>query len=93
MSDIVTAISLLIKSFNKYACKEGNPCTLNKGELKLLLQNELGELLQKANNKDELDTIFQDLDTNKDNSVDFTEFGRLVLCLTVMCHEYFINKK
>lgn len=49
MSDIVTAISLLIKCFNKYACKEGNPCTLNKGELKLLLQNELGELLQVSN--------------------------------------------
>lgn len=48
MSDVCTAMSLLIKSFSKYAGREGDPHTLSKAELKELLQNELGELLKVA---------------------------------------------
>ncbi|XP_042291724.1 ictacalcin-like [Thunnus albacares] len=93
MSDVQQAMALLITSFNKYSGKEGDKYTLSKGELKELLQNELSELLSKANDKAALDRIFKDLDTNKDNSVDFGEFVNLVSCLTQMCHEYFTNKK
>lgn len=122
MSDVCKAMSLLIKSFSKYAGREGDPHTLSKAELKELLQNELGELLrvsetvrpksralikdtfrcesckhlchvQEENNKGGVDLIFQDLDTNKDNSVDFYEYGRMIFCLTGMCHEYFTGKK
>lgn len=49
--------------------------------------------LQKSNNKAAVDSIFKELDTNQDNSVDFREFGRLVFSLTVMCHEHFTAKK
>lgn len=45
MSEVNTAMALLISSFSKYAGKEGDPHTLNKKELKELLQSELGELL------------------------------------------------
>lgn len=45
MSDIETAMALLISSFAKYAGKEGNADTLSKAELKELLQHELGALL------------------------------------------------
>lgn len=45
MSDLEMAISHLIMSFSKYAGKEGDKHTLNKAELKELLQNELGGLL------------------------------------------------
>lgn len=120
MSDVCTAMSLLIKSFSKYAGREGDPHTLSKAELKELLQNELGELLkvagrplrfhcsasdsaperccllchlQDTTNKGAVDVIFKDLDTNKDNSVDFNEYGRMIFCLTGMCHEYFTGKK
>ncbi|XP_044028413.1 ictacalcin-like [Siniperca chuatsi] len=93
MSDIQKAMELLIKSFSKYAGKEGDKHTLSKAELRELLQNELGDLLGKANDKAAVDRIFKDLDTNKDNSVDFNEFGNMVFCLTRMCHEYFICKK
>lgn len=122
MSDVCTAMSLLIKSFSKYAGREGDPHTLSKAELKELLQNELGELLKVASrspspltaprgsdsaaesccrlclvqgsaNKGAVDAIFKDLDTNKDNSVDFNEYGRMIFCLTGMCHEFFTGKK
>lgn len=49
--------------------------------------------LQKASDKAAVDHIFKELDKNQDNSVDFEEFGRMVFCLTVMCHEYFTAKK
>ncbi len=45
MSNIETAMALLISSFDKYAGKEGHKDTLSKAELKELLQNELGGLL------------------------------------------------
>ncbi|MED6294280.1 hypothetical protein CHARACLAT_019544, partial [Characodon lateralis] len=72
---------------------EGDKDTLNKDELKELLQNEFGDLLCKANDQTAVDRIFKDLDTNQSNSVDFSEFVNLVSCLTQMCHEHFIGKK
>ncbi|XP_024921079.1 ictacalcin-like [Cynoglossus semilaevis] len=93
MSDIQQAMALLINAFDKYSGKEGDKFSLNKAELKELLENELGTLLGKANDKAAVDRIFKDLDRNKDNSVDFNEFVTLVCCLTQMCHEYFIGKK
>lgn len=45
MSDLEMAICLLIKTFSKYAGKEGDKHSLNRAELKDLLQNELGALL------------------------------------------------
>ncbi|XP_037549680.1 ictacalcin-like [Nematolebias whitei] len=93
MSDIQNAMALLITAFTRYASKEGDKDTLNKEELKELLQNEFGDLLCKANDKEAIDRIFKDLDTNKSNSVDFSEFVNLVCCVTQMCHEYFMRKK
>nr|XP_046274532.1 ictacalcin-like [Scatophagus argus]XP_046274533.1 ictacalcin-like [Scatophagus argus] len=93
MSEVNTAMALLINAFSKYAGKEGDQHSLSKAELKELLQNELGELLGKANDKAAVDRIFKELDTNQDNSVDFREFGRMIFSLTVMCHEYFASKK
>ncbi|XP_030002384.1 ictacalcin-like [Sphaeramia orbicularis] len=93
MSDTMNAMTLLIEVFNKHSGKEGDKTTLNKAELKELIQAEFGDLLGKANDKAALDRIFQDLDRNKDNSVDFNEFITLICCLTQMCHEYFTSKK
>ncbi|XP_070777710.1 ictacalcin-like [Enoplosus armatus] len=93
MTDVQKAMELLIKSFSKYAGKEGDKHTLSKIELKELLQNELGDLMGKANDKAAVDRIFKALDANQDDSVDFTEFGNMIFCLTRMCHEYFITKK
>ncbi|XP_061597762.1 ictacalcin-like [Cololabis saira] len=92
MSDVQKAVDLLVTSFSKYSGKEGDKNTLSKEELKELLQNELGELLCKANEKAAVDRIFNDLDANSNNSLDFREFITLVACLTMVCHEYFIKK-
>lgn len=36
-----------------------------------------------------VDKIMRDLDTNKDNEVDFNEFVVLVAALTVACNDFF----
>ncbi|KAL0962558.1 hypothetical protein UPYG_G00341700 [Umbra pygmaea] len=93
MSGIQQAMALLISSFHKYSGKEGDKLTLSKSELKELLQAELGEMLGKASDPLAVDKIFKELDSNKDNSVDFQEYVTLVTCLTVMCNQFFTKQK
>ncbi|KAK2830513.1 hypothetical protein Q5P01_018444 [Channa striata] len=93
MSEIQQAMALLISSFDRYSSKEGDRNTLSKAELKDLLENEFGSLLLNSSDKTGIDRIFNDLDRNKDNSVDFREFVTLVCSLTQLCHEYFVSKK
>lgn len=77
-----------------------SPCTNNRMHTDLLyLQSGVMSDVcwnfshpQKANDKAAIDHIFESLDQNKDNTVDFKEFTNLVTCLTLMCHEYFIKK-
>lgn len=45
MSDLEQAIFLIVKTFSKYAGKEGDKHSLNKAELKELLQKEFAQLL------------------------------------------------
>ncbi|XP_056154317.1 protein S100-A4-like [Lampris incognitus] len=92
-SGVQQAMDLLIKTFYKYSGAEGDKYTLSKSELKDLLRNELGEMLGKTNDKAAVDKIFADLDSNKDNSVDFKEYVIMVSCLTVLCNEFFTSKK
>lgn len=39
------AMNIMIRIFHQYSCKEGDRFKLNKGELKMLLQQELTEFL------------------------------------------------
>ncbi|NWV54048.1 S100Z protein, partial [Daphoenositta chrysoptera] len=83
------AMDTLIRIFHHYSGKEGDRYKLSKGELKELLTSELSDFL--AGQKDPLlvDRIMNDLDSNKDNEVDFNEFVILVATLTVACNDYF----
>ncbi|XP_006788062.1 ictacalcin-like [Neolamprologus brichardi] len=92
MSDIQKAMTQLITAFHKYSGKEGDKLTLSKGELKDLLQNELGDIFGKANDKAEIDKIFKNLDANADGTVDFQEYVTLVACITMICNEFFTKK-
>ncbi|XP_017383170.1 protein S100-Z [Cebus imitator] len=90
-TQLETAMDTIIRTFYRYSSKEGDRFKLSKGELKLLLQQELTEF---SCQKDPqlVDKIMQDLDANKDNKMDFNEFLVMVAALTVACNDYFVEQ-
>ncbi|XP_028285201.1 protein S100-P-like [Parambassis ranga] len=87
MSQLETAMAIMMKTFDTYAGKEGKKDTLTKGEVKTLLEKELPALFKAAKNPAEMDKIIKDLDFNGDAEVDFTEFVVLVAAMTCAAHD------
>ncbi|XP_015219931.1 protein S100-Z [Lepisosteus oculatus] len=83
------AMDALINVFHNYSGNEGDKYKLNKGELKQLLNSELTDFLTSQKDPMLVDKIMNDLDSNKDNEVDFNEFVVLVAALTVACNDFF----
>ncbi|XP_017324228.1 S100 calcium binding protein T [Ictalurus punctatus] len=83
------AMQLMIQTFHKYSGNEGDKFTLSKTELKDLLTQELGNYLGHAQDKDAVEKVMGDLDSNNDGEVDFSEFVILVGALTVACNDFF----
>ncbi|XP_051875839.1 protein S100-Z [Pristis pectinata] len=88
-SQLEGAMDTLIQVFHNYSGKEGDMYKLNKGELKDLLQHELEHFLAAQKDPSLVDNIMKDLDSNRDNEVDFNEFVILVAALTVACNDFF----
>ncbi|XP_028845552.1 protein S100-P-like [Denticeps clupeoides] len=87
MSHLETAMAILMQTFDKYATVEGNKCTLNKGELKTMMEAELPSFMKGAKNPDEVDKMMKALDYNGDAEVDFSEFVVFVAAMTCACHD------
>uniref|UniRef100_A0A674NKR2 Protein S100 n=1 Tax=Takifugu rubripes TaxID=31033 RepID=A0A674NKR2_TAKRU len=92
-SDLESAMQMLIKTFHKYSGKEGDKYTLNRGELKELLLEELGTYLGNSKDNEAVEKVMNDLDANNDGEVDFTEFIILMGALTVACNDFFLEFK
>ncbi|XP_029943807.1 protein S100-P-like [Salarias fasciatus] len=87
MTQLETAMSILMNVFDTYAGADGKPDSLSKTETKTLLQKELPGLLQAAKNQGEVDKLLQGLDFNGDAEVDFGEFVVMVAAITCACHD------
>ncbi|XP_071369019.1 protein S100-A1-like [Centroberyx affinis] len=92
MTDVQTAMTLLIKAFHKYSSKEGDNATLTKGELNDLLKAELKDMLPKGDPA-RVDKVFKDLDADQSGTVDFNEYIVLVAALTTICNEFLGSPK
>ncbi|XP_076836118.1 protein S100-Z [Brachyhypopomus gauderio] len=88
-SQLEGAMDALIRVFHNYSGSEGDKYKLNKGELKQLLNSELTDFLTTQKDPMLVEKIMNDLDSNKDNEVDFNEFVVLVAALTVACNDFF----
>ncbi|KAM9331141.1 protein S100-Z [Gastrophryne carolinensis] len=88
-TELEATMDSMIRIFHHYSGKEGDKYKLNKGELKQLLQSELTDFLTSQKDPQLVDKIMKDLDSNKDNEVDFSEFVVLVAALTVACNDFF----
>uniref|UniRef100_A0A671XP74 S100 calcium binding protein P n=1 Tax=Sparus aurata TaxID=8175 RepID=A0A671XP74_SPAAU len=86
MTQLETAMAILMKTFDTYAGAEGQKDSLNKAECKNLLEKELPGLL-KTSLSYEVDKLLKGLDFNGDSEVDFSEFVVLVAALTCACHD------
>ncbi|XP_070786010.1 protein S100-P-like [Enoplosus armatus] len=86
MTQLETAMGILMKTFDTYAAAGGNKDSLSKAEAKTLLEKELPGLLKATKNQDEVDKMLKGLDFNGDSEVDFSEFVVLVAALTCACH-------
>ncbi|CAB1318702.1 protein S100-Z [Salvelinus alpinus] len=92
-SQLQSAMDALITVFYKYSGNDGDKYKLNKGELKQLLNSELTDFLMSQKDPMLVEKIMNDLDSNKDNEVDFNEFVVLVAALTVACNDFFQEKQ
>ncbi|KAM7392474.1 hypothetical protein PAMA_007541 [Pampus argenteus] len=88
-SQLEGAMDALIAVFYNYSGNDGDKYKLNKGELKELLNSELTDFLTSQKDPMLVEKIMNDLDSNKDNEVDFNEFVVLVAALTVACNDFF----
>ncbi|KAE8629046.1 hypothetical protein XENTR_v10000338 [Xenopus tropicalis] len=93
MSELETAIAMIIDVFDRYAGTEGNKLTLTKGEMKTLLEKELPGILGSAKEKDACEQLMKDLDENGDSEVDFNEFIIFVAAITCLGHKKFAEPK
>ncbi|TKS88344.1 protein S100-A1 [Larimichthys crocea] len=85
-SELEGAMESLIKVFHRYASKDGRG-TLNRRELRELMENELSNFLKSQKDPAAVDKIMKDLDTNGDGQVDFEEFVSLVVGLSIACEQ------
>lgn len=86
MSQLETAMGILMKTFDTYAAGQGRKDTLTKAEAKTLLEKELPGLLKAAKKPGDVDKLLKGLDFNGDSEVDFNEFVVMVAALTCACH-------
>ncbi|XP_030002382.1 protein S100-A1-like [Sphaeramia orbicularis] len=85
-SELETAMESLITVFHRYASKDGKG-TLNRRELRELMENELSTFLKSQKDPAAVDKIMKDLDANGDGQVDFEEFVSLVVGLSIACEQ------
>ncbi|KAL1259415.1 hypothetical protein QQF64_009992 [Cirrhinus molitorella] len=93
-SDLERAMETLITVFHRYASKEiGNASTLNRRELKMLMETELASFLKTQKDPAAVDKIMKDLDSNGDGEVNFEEFVSLVVGLSIACEQLYQKHK
>ncbi|KAM5194145.1 protein S100-P [Mantella aurantiaca] len=89
MTQLETAMVLIMDVFDKYACTEGKKDTLTKEELKKMMETEFPGFVKNGKGKDDCDKLLKDLDANGDSEVDFQEFVIFVASFTCLVHEKF----
>ncbi|XP_011829044.1 PREDICTED: repetin [Mandrillus leucophaeus] len=92
MAQLLSSILSVIEVFHKYAKENGDCALLCKEELKQLLLAEFGDILQRPNDPETVETILNLLDQDRDGHVDFHEYLLLVFQLVQACYRKLDNK-
>lgn len=93
-TDLEKCMATMIRVFNEHSGKEsGDPHKLDQSELESIMQKELPNYFKAMGSKEKIGKLMETLDVDGDKQVSFKEFGMLVICLTMACHEYFVAQK
>ncbi|XP_078279828.1 protein S100-A1-like [Rhinoraja longicauda] len=91
LSRIEVSMQNLIDVFYEYTT--GDKYTLNKPELKKLVEVELNQLTKNKKNVEYFDQLFKDLDFDRDGEVNFEEFVSFIAGVMYSCNELYLQKK
>uniref|UniRef100_A0A7N5K0A7 Protein S100 n=1 Tax=Ailuropoda melanoleuca TaxID=9646 RepID=A0A7N5K0A7_AILME len=83
------ALDTMVITFHNYSKKEGDKFKLNHAELKELLTRELPGFISKKKDESTFQKIMKNLDSNKDNQVDFQEYATFLACMAMACNDFF----
>ncbi|KAF7663024.1 hypothetical protein LDENG_00220310 [Lucifuga dentata] len=83
-TDLENCLDTLINVFHRYADKEK---TLDKKDLRKLLENELPTFLHAQQDPKIVENIIQDMDQNKDQKMNFEEFVSFIAGLSIRCEQ------
>ncbi|XP_045707102.1 protein S100-P-like [Phyllostomus hastatus] len=86
------AMALIIEVFTPCMGTDGTVQSLNKWEMKVLLEKKLLGFLQSGRDKEAMDKLPRDLDADGDTMVDFNKFIEFVAAITTVCHSCFQQK-
>ncbi|XP_075763947.1 protein S100-A12 [Pelodiscus sinensis] len=88
LSELEKAMEQIINVFHEYSKRVGHFDTLTKGELKQLIDKQLANFLKNLKDKSTVDSLFRELDKNRDQQLSFGEFMVLICRVTVATHDH-----
>ncbi|CAO2598995.1 Protein S100-A4 [Lemmus lemmus] len=88
-SPLEEALAVMVSTFHKYSGQEGDRFKLSKGEMKELLHKELPSFVGKRTDEAGFQKLMSNLDSNRDNEIDFQEYCVFLSCIAMMCNEFF----
>ncbi|XP_013919458.1 PREDICTED: protein S100-A4 [Thamnophis sirtalis] len=83
------ALGVMVETFYKYSAKEGDRYKISRKEMKELLLEEMPNFVKKKKDESTFQKIMSNLDSNKDNQVDFQEYATFLACIAMACNDFF----